>query len=252
MQGPDQRYRCSAAFQVRPVLRLAPAEPPSYSQLVGIDYSAASIIIGEKVSGSRCCRHLGASLTEVTPAKFEVGATLEVTGYGSERGGRTDPALYGHSAHYAEAPRSHPVHGSAFARAGQSAVGRQPRDYAGTGSGEREGVVGKCGERGLLPRITTAAVSNVNPINGSPGAPVTAQIDLTGILLSTANDAAFLGLSSAGKVIRIFDTFTRPLADQTQLRLVIPGAQAVPPGPYRVILRVNGQQALNSPEVLLV
>jgi len=26
MQGPDQRYRCSAAFQVRPVL-IVPAEP---------------------------------------------------------------------------------------------------------------------------------------------------------------------------------------------------------------------------------
>src|SRR5258708_232311 len=39
MQGPDMKYRCSAAFQVRPVL-IAPADPPSYSQLVGIDYTA--------------------------------------------------------------------------------------------------------------------------------------------------------------------------------------------------------------------
>jgi hypothetical protein len=76
-------------------------------------------------------------------------------------------------------------------------------------------------------------------------------IDLTGILLSTANDSVFLGLSSNGTVVRIFDQFTRPTPDQKTLRLTVPKVAAVPKGFYRVILRVNGQQALNSPGVTL-
>src|SRR5262249_44146422 len=104
---------------------------------------------------------------------------------------------------------------------------------------------------GLLPRLNTAVPSNATPLNPNPGAPVTAVIDMTGILLGTANDSVFLGMSANGKVIRIFDQFTRPTADQTTLRLTIATASAVPPGTYRLILRVNGQQALNSPEVML-
>ena len=75
--------------------------------------------------------------------------------------------------------------------------------------------------------------------------------DLAGFLLSTPSDAVFMGLSLNGKVIRLFDQFTRPTADQKTLRLTIPVESAVPTGNYRVILRVNGQQALNSPGVTL-
>ena len=78
-------------------------------------------------------------------------------------------------------------------------------------------------------------------------------LSISGILLSTPNDAAYLGLADAatGRVLRVFDQFTRPVADQTQLRLTIPTESAVPRAFYRVILRVNGAQALRSPEVNL-
>src|SRR5439155_4421620 len=66
MQGPDMKYRCSTAFQVRPVL-IAPAEPPSYSQLVGINYQAGGIVIGEKGIHIDVVPSLGATLTSVTP-----------------------------------------------------------------------------------------------------------------------------------------------------------------------------------------
>ena len=75
---------------------------------------------------------------------------------------------------------------------------------------------------GLLPHLDTATPSAVTPINASPGAPVTAVIDLGGFLLSTPSDAVFLGLSRNGKVIRLFDQFLRPTADQKTLRLTIP------------------------------
>ena len=43
MQGPDDRYRCSVSFEIRPVM-LVPSEPVSYTLLVGIDYQAGNII----------------------------------------------------------------------------------------------------------------------------------------------------------------------------------------------------------------
>src|SRR5262249_40874385 len=79
MQGPDMKYRCSAAFQVRPVL-IAPAEPPSYSELVGIDYNDGGVVIGEKGVHIDVIPSLGASLTSVSPPKFEVGAVLRIEG----------------------------------------------------------------------------------------------------------------------------------------------------------------------------
>src|SRR5437762_3090475 len=47
MQGSDEKYRLSVAFQVRPVM-IAAAELASYSLLVGVDYTTAPpTIVGE-------------------------------------------------------------------------------------------------------------------------------------------------------------------------------------------------------------
>src|ERR687894_757265 len=49
MQGSNDKYHLSVAFQVRPVL-IAPPEPASYSLLVGVDYvtpPAPPTVIGE-------------------------------------------------------------------------------------------------------------------------------------------------------------------------------------------------------------
>jgi hypothetical protein len=106
---------------------------------------------------------------------------------------------------------------------------------------------------GLLPRLDTAVPSGVVP-SPADATRVVGDIDLTGILLGTPTDDVFVGLYRAGRVVRAFDTFVYPPGPmtQTQMRLQITEATAVLPGPYRVILRVNGQQALNSPEVDLV
>jgi hypothetical protein len=250
MQGPDQRYRCSAGFQVRPVL-IAPAEPPSYSQLVGIDYTANAAIIGEDSIHIPVLPSFGPVLDSVQPLKFEVGATLVLTG--------TDLNLEGVAVEMAgvnlpitkKRPDRLEVTTPAAIAAGNllSAASHPIAVVQTLPTGRKRASVPILG--GLLPRVDSATESNVTPVNANPGAPVTAVIDLTGILLSTANDAAFLGLanSSNGRIARVFDQFTRPVANQTQLRLTIPTAMAVQPALYRVILRVNGQQALRSPEV---
>jgi len=252
MQGPDQRYRCSAAFQVRPVL-IAPAEPPSYSQLIGIDYSANGTVIGEKGIRIPVLPSFGPSLVSLKPLKFEVGATLEVTG--------TDLNLEGVAIELAgvnlpitkkRPDRVECTVPAAIAAGNVLSAGSLPIAAVQTlATGRKRSSNLLMG--GLLPRVDAAVESAVTPINPSPGAPVTAVIDASGILLSTPNDAAYLGLADAatGRVVRVFDQFTRPVADQTQLRLSIPAGSAVPRAFYRVILRVNGAQALRSPEVNL-
>jgi hypothetical protein len=250
MPSPDMKYRCSAAFQVRPVL-IAPSEPPAYSQLVGVDYTAGSALIGEKGIQVSVQPSLGPLLAAVSPAKFDVGAALEITG--------TDLNLEGIAIQMADVVLPMTSRSPSLvqctvpltlAAGNLLSAGSQPITAVHTSHPGRKyssnAVTG-----GLLPRVDTATPSAVTPINPNPGAPVTAVIDLTGILLSTPSDSVFLGLSRNGTVVRIFDQFTRPTADQKTLRLTIPTEAAVPKGFYRVILRVNGQQALNSPGVTL-
>jgi hypothetical protein len=249
-QGPDMKYRCSAAFQVRPVL-VAPSEPPAYSQLVGVDYTAASALIREKGIRLSVQPSLGLSLTEVSPAKFEVGTTIQITG--------TDLNLEGIAIQMADVvlPTTSRSPGLvqctvplALAAGNLLSAGSHPIVAVQTLPTGRK-YSSNAVTSGLLPHVDTVTPSAVIPINPNPGAPVTAVIDLTGILLSTPSDTVFLGLSSNGTVVRIFDQFTRPTPDQRSLRLTIPTGAAVPKGSYRVILRVNGLQALNSPRVTL-
>jgi hypothetical protein len=106
---------------------------------------------------------------------------------------------------------------------------------------------------GLLPRLDTA-VSSAVALSPTDPTRVVGNIDMTGILLGTATDDVFVGLYREGRVVQGFDTFVYPPGPttQTQMQLQITAETAIPPGTYRVILRVNGQQAVNSPEVILV
>jgi hypothetical protein len=250
MQGPDQRYRCSAAFQVRPVL-IAPAEPAAYSQLVGIDYIAGGTVIGERGIRIPVLPSFGPALDALKPLTFEVGATvtlegtdLNLEGVGVDMAGVSLPITL------KRPDRLQVIVPMALAAGNLLSAGSHPIAVTQTlTTGRTRSSVPMLGR--LLPRLDSAVPSGVAPINANPGAPVTAIIDMGGILLSTANDSTFVGLanSTTGRIVRIFDQFTRPVLNQTQLRLTITAAQAVPPAFYRVILRVNGQQARRSPEV---
>ena len=78
MQGSDERYRCSVAFQVRPVL-VAPAEPPSYSLLVGVDYLGGTVP-GEDAVHVPVLASLGPEITRLDPDTPETGEEVTVEG----------------------------------------------------------------------------------------------------------------------------------------------------------------------------
>ena len=74
MQGTDERYRVSAAFQVRPIM-IAPSEPPSYAPLVlsvGLPANEGVVVIPS----------LGPVLSAIEPEAFEAGDTLTLRGDG--------------------------------------------------------------------------------------------------------------------------------------------------------------------------
>src|SRR5690606_22852688 len=78
MQGTDERYRLSAAFQLRPVM-IVPGTLPRAALLVGVDYTTApETVIGRDGVRIDVIPSLGARLHRVDPAAFEVGATLTI------------------------------------------------------------------------------------------------------------------------------------------------------------------------------
>ena len=69
------------------------------------------------------------------------------------------------------------------------------------------------------------------------------------IFVANDNDDFYLALFKDGTTIKLFDDLTDtspPGARQTQKRFAMQKPDAVPPGQYLVLYRVNGQQARQS------
>lgn len=246
MQGSDEKYRCSVGFQVRPVM-ITSGEPPAYFLLVGINYQTGSIV-GERGIQIPVLPSMGPSITTLSPSRFEVGSSLTVRGTDLHLTGLSVMLGPAELAVTAQQPDrlictvSAQLAGSALLSAGSYPVA--VAQTLPTGRRRMSNLL----IGGLLPRLDSAVPSLPNP---QPG--VAWTVDLTGILLGTAEDDVFVGLYQNGRVVRLFDQFIRPVGPppQTQMQLRIMPEHAVPPGTYRVILRVNGQQAVSSPEVVL-
>jgi hypothetical protein len=232
MQGPDDNFRLSVSFQVRPVL-IAPAEPGDYSLLVGVDYTKPPVAptgfeLGEEVTILGTDLHLANLSVMLGPVELSV--TMQQP---DKLRFKIDPAIISASGISAG---SHPV----------TVVLALP----GTGKKRSSNtVIGN-----LVPTLSTAVASSVTV---TPNGVVTAAaIDLGGKLLGSETDDVVLAFYRDGSVIKMFDEFTLPVPLpplQPSRRLVMSGADdAVPAGNYNMILLVNGQQAPQSPIVSLV
>jgi hypothetical protein len=252
MQGSDEHYRCSAAFQVRPVM-IASQTPPSYALQVGVDYQDDTVI-GEDGVAIEVLAGIGPVLEDVTPAVADLGGIFTLTGSSLDYAGvsvkfgpvelpitsqrpdrltcRLDPAR---------------LTGDAISAGSQAITivrnlpnGRQRSSNPLIAS--------------LRPRLDTATPSGVALADaGDPSKGVVATVDLAGALLGTATDDVFAALYRDGSVVRVVDSFTVPAGPaQSALRFTLTVNTAVPAGTYRLVLRVNGQQARTSPELELV
>ncbi len=258
MQGSDEKLRISAAFQVRPVM-IASTDPPDYSLLVGIDYTQSPPVITPDYVGLDVIPSLGAVIEQIEPTGFEIGEEIKIRGTDLNlsnmivRLGTVDLPI---TMQRADELRFM-VDGNLISAAGLSA-GSHPltlvQTLPGTGKQRASNMV----VANLVPTLSAANV--ILPVSNAPIPPpprmVFATIDLSGILLGKDTDDTVVALYRKGKVFRMFDVLTLPPGppppSQTSRRLVMTSGKPVEEGEYLLILRVNSQQAPQSPLVNLV
>lgn len=255
MQGSDEKYRVSIAFQVRPVM-IAAAELPSYSLLVGVDYTATppDTKDPEKRIHIPVLPSLGPTITSIDPSSFELGSTVTILG--------TDLHLANLSVTLGpldlpvtmqQPDRLQFVVRDDIANGATISAGSFPISVSQLlATGRRRSsnlLVGN-----LLPTLTTAVIAagSVQTVTTAPPPAgwKFASIDLTGKLLGkTINDDSYLALFKDGATVKLFDVLTDtvlPAKPQTKRQLKMTQPDAVPAGKYQLLYRVNGQQARQS------
>jgi hypothetical protein len=240
MQGTDERYRLSVAFQMRPVMIMPGVEPHS-SLLVGVDYTTApETIIGSKGVAIDSIPSLGPGLDRVDPAAFEAGEEIEL--HGDDLNGADLEAVLGGVALTITGRSPHMLvvaaegsPGGPIAAGGAISAGEHPLLV------RRRLSATRTRSSNLLAARLLPTVSSTNLVGG--------DLVMTGLLLGTDADDVVVAVYQEGRTVRLFDVVTTSANQQT---LTVPGvAGAVPAGTYRAILRVNNQQAKSSPAVVL-
>ena len=244
MQGSDEKYRFSIGFQVRPVM-IAPSQPPSYSLLVGVDYTVSPPDqIGDEGIKIPVIPSVGPSISEVSPLKFEVNSTIKILGNDLDLSGLS--VLLGSAELTVTSQNADELEclvDGTISGGGSISAGSLPICVVQTLATGRKRSTNLL-IANLIPRLDSATFTL------DPAPEVFGSVQLNGSLLGRATDDIFIALYRDGTVVKMFDQLTT-IPTQQQLTLTINEADAIPNGGYRVILRVNGQQAKNSPEITI-
>ena len=240
MQGSDEHYRLSVAFEMRPVMIMPGAEPYA-SLLVGVDYSTTpATIIGRDGVDIDIQPSLGPSLHRVRPVAFEAGERIEIQG--DDLGGADLEVVLdrvvlavverGPNLLVATAEGS----GGPIAAGTAISAGERPLVVRRRLSATRTRSSNLLAAR-LLPTVTDASIGGNDLV-------------ITGRLLGTDADDVVVAFYRNGRAVRLFDVVTTSADQQTLTVKDVTGVpDAVPAGQYRAILRVNNQQAKTSPMV---
>jgi hypothetical protein len=258
MQGPDEKYRFSMGFQVRPVM-IAAREEPSYALLVGVDYTTAPpAVVGEELIHIPVLPAMGALISRLEPAKFEARETVTIFGEALNIGElfvRVGSVDIGTSMQKSTSLKfklaSSGISGQKIS-AGSHAV-TVVQKLPGGRYRSSNMLVGA-----LLPQVDTVTTQGaLSTQNGY----ITGVLKVSGQHLGRVGDDIVLALFQSGKVIKVLegkvaqaaaaDVMFVVSADQSELTVTIRKADRLAPGVYRSIMRINGQQARLSPEVNL-
>ncbi len=238
--GNDELYRVSAAFQVRPVMLVTDAAP-SYAPLV--------TSVGPPASpGVVVLPSMGARLTSIEPARFQAGDEvtlrgLDLAGYGTILlGSHVLAPLAAQAGDRGDVLRFQLPAGTPIAAAGYAvAVSRT------LPSGRPMTSTPLLGE--LMPVVNAVALNGaLTPSSNLPGAPLFGSFTVTGAQFGGPEESIFAALYRDGAAQVQLEPAAPATA--TSVSFTVPLGLALPPGSYRVLLRVNGQQAVNSPELL--
>jgi hypothetical protein len=247
MQGSEEHYRLSAAFQVRPVM-IAPDRADRRSALlVGIDYTTApSTVIGADGVHIGVLPTLGPTLDRAEPARFEAGASIEL--FGTELGGADLEVVLGDQMLTVTARR--PDRLVVVVEGELDANGDGP---IASGTAMSAGELPLIVRRRLSPTRTRSSnllAARLLPTVESASL-AGADLVMTGLLLGNETDDVVVALyrEADGVTVRMLDTAT---TIATQKTLTVSGATTgLAAGSYFVILSVNSQQARSSPRVVV-
>ena len=233
MQGADERYRVSAAFQVRPIM-IAASEPPSYAPLV--------LSVGPPADeGVVVIPSLGPVLTEVEPDAFEAGDTLILRGEGL--GSAVSLVCLGDTPFPVTAAPAGTVQTMIPVDTGLS-PGAYPITVA------RELPSGRLhGSNALSATLqpTLATAEPMLPLTDDGSGNLHGDLTITGTRLGGPTDTIFVAFWRDGDVALMLEA--TGIATQDSLTVSVPVDESLPPGPYHIILRANGTQAQTTPEV---
>ena len=257
MQGSEERYRCSIGFEVRPVM-ITTRQPTTYSLLVGIDYTTNQII-GEAGIQIPILPSMGPMLKELSPAQITpvdpgdpaaiipvvtlIGQNLALNDL-TVRFGTVDLPIAAQSPGEIQFEVNGTISDGEAISAGSHALCVIQTLSNGRSRPSNLLILN------LLPVLTSAQYSI------SPDPELQGVLTLNGRLLGTDEDDVFVALYRNGTTVQVFDVVEPvvpppPVTLQTQLRVPVRTGDTTPLATDRVILRVNGQQAHNSPLVML-
>jgi hypothetical protein len=248
MQGTDEKYRCSIGFELRPVM-IATGEVPTYSLLVGVDYTVNPNALQPEPVGINVLPSLGPQLETIAPTTVEPSGSLTLQG--------DDLQLSNLSVNFgtvtlpitAQSPLELQCSLTPLSDGSQISAGSHGVAVLQTlSSGRRRS--SKLMLANLLPVLNTATVDNPTVTEAAQN--VVRAINLTGVLLGNDQDDTVVALYKAGQTVRVYDelvTLAGPV--QNQRRLLMRSHNAAPADNYQLIVRVNGQQAKSSPEVVI-
>ena len=251
MQGSEEQYRCSIGFEIRPVMIAPVPAAADYTLLVGVNYEAGGAIRTDGgVPVIPVIPSLGPRITAIAPEKLGPGDVLRITGedlhlsdLAVQLGTATLP-ITAQTPSQLQVPIDLTQLNAAAMAAGSYPVAVVQTLASGRRRSSNLRVVH------LLPVLTAVTVTaNANP-------EVQLNLDLTGYLLGSDTDDMFVALYRQQRTEYLFDQEfvalpTPPTPPLMGRRLQISADPGVATGTYRLILRVNGQQAIASPEVMV-
>jgi len=231
MQGSDEKYRLSAAFQVRPVM-IAPSVSPRYALPVKTVGSPAE-------EGVAIMPSLGPKLESVKPEKFTQGETITLTGI--DIGTVIEEVRLGNIRFPVIAAKTGEIQALINPNPELSA-GSYPITVIRTLKGGQI-IISNAVLGTLLPTVTNATSGALTESAGL----FSGNLTLTGELLGGPDDSIFVAFYRDKKIALMLEG--AGALDQTTLTVNVDSDNALPPGDYFIILRVNGAQAANAPMV---
>lgn len=232
MQGSDERYRLSAAFEVRPIL---------LSTVAGSGGAPLIRSVGPSTTpGVVVLPSLGPRLDRLLPAVYEPGASLVLEG-GDLRADQVEVCFDDLCVAVPSTDvtnRRVRVTVPATLSAGSHAV-TLVRILA---SGRRQSSNALLGR--MRPRVTGAVPGALSP---AAGGTLFGSLTVSGERLGDVGDSIFAGFYAAGVLALLVEVSGS--GAQTSLTVSVEEADALAPGSYRILVRVNGEQAVEAPEV---